>query len=161
MREKTGEERLKTAMDLRKLALKLAECGIRHYRTKISKKELKIELQKRIYGSGFPFKNRFTFNIIDNKSGLKIDFWLLKKDAFGKSEFSRKIKERMFGEDIFIISPEDLILCKLMGFEETKSGRRLQDAKSILQTSKVDMKYIRSWAEKQGTIEILNDLLKD
>ena len=106
-------------------------------------------------------KNRFTFNIIDNKSGLKIDFWLLKKDAFGKSEFSRKIKERMFGEDIFIISPEDLVLCKLMGFEETKSGRRLQDAKSILQTSKVDMKYIKSWAEKQGTIEILNDLLKD
>ena len=106
-------------------------------------------------------RNRFTFNIINNKSGLKIDFWLIKKDAFGKSEFSRKIKERMFGEDIFIISPEDLILCKLMGFEETKSGRRLQDAKSILQTSKVDMKYIRSWAEKQGTIEILNDLLKD
>jgi len=57
MREKTGEERLKTAMDLRKLALKLAECGIRHYRPKISKKELKIELQKRIYGSGFPFEN--------------------------------------------------------------------------------------------------------
>ena len=106
-------------------------------------------------------KNRFTFNIIDNKSGLKIDFWLLKKDAFGKSEFSRKIKERMFGEDIFIISPEDLVLCKLMGFEEIKSGRRLQDAKSILQTSKVDMKYIKSWAEKQGTMEILNDLLKD
>ncbi|KKQ23760.1 MAG: hypothetical protein US35_C0001G0004 [Parcubacteria group bacterium GW2011_GWA2_37_10] len=106
-------------------------------------------------------KNRFTFNIIDNKSGLKIDFWLLKKDAFGKSEFSRKIKERMFGEDIFIISPEDLVLCKLMGFEETKSGRRLQDAKSILQTSRVDMKYIKSWAKKQGTIEILNDLLKD
>lgn len=57
MRGKTGEERLKTAMDLRRLALKLAECGIKHYRPKISKKELKIELQKRIYGFGFPFEN--------------------------------------------------------------------------------------------------------
>lgn len=54
MRKRTGEERLKTAMDLRKFALKLAECGIKHQNPKISKKNLKIELQKRIYGSGFP-----------------------------------------------------------------------------------------------------------
>lgn len=105
-------------------------------------------------------KNRFTFNIIDNKSGLKIDFWLLKRDAFGKSEFQRKLKKRMFGEDIFIISPEDLILCKLIGFEETKSSRRLQDAKSILQTSRVDMDYIKAWAERQGTTGILKELLE-
>jgi len=57
MRGKTGEERLKAAMDLRRLCIKLAEFGIRHYNPKISKKELKIELQKRIYGSGFPFEN--------------------------------------------------------------------------------------------------------
>src|SRR3989344_6905452 len=68
-------------------------------------------------------KNRFTFNVIDNKSGLKIDFWLIKRDAFGKSEFSRKIRRKMFGENIYIISPEDLILCRLIGFEETKSDR--------------------------------------
>ena len=105
-------------------------------------------------------KNRFTFNVIDNKSGLKIDFWLIKRDAFGKSEFSRKIRRKMFGENIYIISPEDLILCRLIGFEETKSDRRLQDAKSILQTSKVDMDYIKIWAKKQGTLEVLNKLLK-
>ena len=106
-------------------------------------------------------KNQFTFNIIDNKSGLKIDFWLIKKDAFGKSEFSRKIKKKIYGEDIYMISPEDLVLCKLMGFKETKSDRRLQDAKSILQTSKVNLKYIKLWAEKQGTIEILNSLMEE
>ncbi|OGZ62805.1 MAG: hypothetical protein A2812_00915 [Candidatus Staskawiczbacteria bacterium RIFCSPHIGHO2_01_FULL_36_16] len=105
-------------------------------------------------------KNRFTFNVIDNKSGLKIDFWLIKRDAFGKSEFSRKIRRKMFCENIYIISPEDLILCRLIGFEETKSDRLLQDAKSILQTSKVNMDYVKNWAEKQGTLEILNKLLK-
>jgi len=106
-------------------------------------------------------KKRFTFNIINNKSGLKIDFWLIKKDAFGRAEFKRRLKKKIFGEDIFIISPEDLILCKLIGFEETKSGRRLQDAKSILQTSRVDMRYIKNWARKQGTIEILNEIIKN
>ena len=57
MREKSGEERLIIAMKLRQFALKLSEAGIRHYNPKISKKELKIELQKRIYGTGFPFEN--------------------------------------------------------------------------------------------------------
>lgn len=57
MREKTGEERLKIAMELREFALKLAQIGIKHQNPKISKKELKIALQKRIYGSGFPFEN--------------------------------------------------------------------------------------------------------
>ncbi len=57
MKKKSGEERLKIAMDLRKSVLNLAKCGIKHYNPKISKKELKIALQKRIYGFGFPFEN--------------------------------------------------------------------------------------------------------
>ncbi len=104
-------------------------------------------------------KERFTFNIIDNKSGLKIDFWLLKRDAFGESEFKRKLKKKIFGEYIFIISPEDLILCKLMGFKETQSHRRLEDAKSILATSKIDLEYVKNWAKKQKTMDILEIIL--
>lgn len=104
-------------------------------------------------------KERFTFNIIDNKSGLKIDFWLVKRDGFGESEFKRKLKKKIFGEGIFIISPEDLILCKLMGFKETQSHRRLEDAKSILATSKIDLEYVKNWAKKQKTMDILEIIL--
>lgn len=50
MRKKSGEERLKIAMDLRKLVLKLAKEGIRNQNPNISSKELKTQLQKRIYG---------------------------------------------------------------------------------------------------------------
>lgn len=57
MRKKTGEERLKIAMDLREFVIKLAESSIKSDRPKISEKNLKIELQKRIYGFGFPFEN--------------------------------------------------------------------------------------------------------
>jgi len=105
-------------------------------------------------------RTRFTFNIIHNKSGLKVDFWLIKKDSFGESEFKRRLKKKMFGEEIFIISPEDLILSKLLGYKETQSDRRLEDAKSILKTSKVDLNYIKTWAKKQSTIKILEEILK-
>jgi hypothetical protein len=106
-------------------------------------------------------KRRFTFNIIHYKSGLKVDFWLIKKDSFGESEFKRRLKKRIFDEEIFIISPEDLILNKLFAYKETHSERRLEDAKSILKTSKVNLKYIKNWAKKQSTIEILEEIIKN
>ena len=56
MRRKTGEERLKIALELRKLVLKLAEADIKSRYPKISLKELKKKLQERIYGSTLPSK---------------------------------------------------------------------------------------------------------
>ncbi len=57
MRKKSGEERLKIAMELRKLTLKLAEIGIKEQNPNISPQELKMSLQKRIYGLNFSFEN--------------------------------------------------------------------------------------------------------
>ncbi|MFH1894798.1 MAG: hypothetical protein ABH813_02775 [Patescibacteria group bacterium] len=57
MRKKSGKERLKIAMDLRRLALKMAKAGIKDQNPKISSKELKKLLQERIYGFSFPFGN--------------------------------------------------------------------------------------------------------
>jgi DNA polymerase/3'-5' exonuclease PolX len=105
-------------------------------------------------------KRRFTFNIIHLKSGTKVDFWLVKKDAFGTLEFKRKLKRKIYNKEIFIISPEDLILSKLIGYKETQSTRRLEDAESILKTSKVNLEYIKKWAKKHSTFKILNELLK-
>jgi len=104
-------------------------------------------------------ETRFTFNILHHESGLKIDFWLVKRDLFGETEFKRRLKKKIFGEEIFIISAEDLILTKLLAHKETQSHRRLEDAKSILKTSKVDLRYIKRWAEKQSTINILDDII--
>lgn len=57
MQKMSGEERLKIAIELRDLALRMAEFGIKNQNPKISKQELKVALQKRIYGFSFPFEN--------------------------------------------------------------------------------------------------------
>ncbi len=57
MRQKTGEERLKISLELRKLVLKLAETSIRSKNPKISPKELFRQLQERIYGPGLYSQN--------------------------------------------------------------------------------------------------------
>lgn len=105
-------------------------------------------------------EKRFTFNIIHFKTNLKVDFWLVKKDSFGLSEFKRRLKRKIFNKEIFIISPEDLILSKLLGYKETGSDRRLEDAKSILKISRVNLNHIKGWAQKQSTIDILEEILK-
>ena len=56
MRKKSGQERLKIAIELWKLALKLTEAEIREQNPKISSKKLRQELLKRIYGFNLPFK---------------------------------------------------------------------------------------------------------
>jgi len=106
-------------------------------------------------------ETRFTFNILHHKTGLKVDFWLVKKDLFGETEFKRKLRKIIFNKEIFIISPEDLILNKLMAYKETQSHRRLEDAKSILKVSKIDLKYIKEWAQKQSTINILDSIINN
>ena len=102
-----------------------------------------------------------SFNIIHNESGIKIDFWPLgKEDKHKIMEFKRARKENVFGKTISMIAPEDLIIVKLQWFRESNSSRHLEDIKSILKISEVDLKYIKNWAERQGTIDILKTLIK-
>lgn len=54
MKNKSGEDRLRIAFALRKLALKLAEASIKEKHPNISIARLKAELFKRIYGINFP-----------------------------------------------------------------------------------------------------------
>lgn len=56
MGRKSGQSRLKIALQLRQLALKLAEVQIKEENSKISSKELKKKIQERIYGFNLPSK---------------------------------------------------------------------------------------------------------
>ena len=56
MRKKSGQKRLKIAIELRKLVLKLSEEAIKSENPKISSKELSKKLLERIYGLSFSSK---------------------------------------------------------------------------------------------------------
>jgi len=97
------------------------------------------------------------FNFIHPQTGLKVDFWI-KRYPFEK--FEKAIIKIIDGQNVNFISPEDLILSKLIWHKESKSSRHLEDIKSILEISKVNLNYIKKWAEEQSTIKILNEILK-
>ncbi|KKT26244.1 MAG: hypothetical protein UW11_C0018G0020 [Parcubacteria group bacterium GW2011_GWA2_43_9b] len=100
------------------------------------------------------------FNYIHGDSGIKIDFWVIKKsDSVGKEELSRRKLKEIGGRKIYFISPEDLILSKLRWHKDRASDRHLEDIKSVLKLARVDLKYLKRQAIKQGNMEILNKFL--
>jgi len=100
------------------------------------------------------------FNFIDPESGLKVDFWVAKNDLWSKVEYSRKKVKRIRNQQIYFISPEDLILSKLVWYKESGSDRHLEDVESVLKISKkkLDRKYLKQMAKELEVQEILKEI---
>jgi hypothetical protein len=104
-------------------------------------------------------KQQGGFNLIHSQSGVKADFVIKKDDEFSQTEINRAIKKDFHGHKIYFISPEDLILIKLLWYKDSGSTRHLEDAESILKITKIDLKYIQEWAKKQSTSKIFKEIL--
>jgi len=102
-------------------------------------------------------KNKGEFNFIHSQTGLKVDFWI-KRYLFEK--FERGIVKKINGQKVVFISPEDLILSKLIWYKESESSRHLEDVESILEIARPDLNYIKKWAKKGSTYKILTEIIK-
>ncbi|PJC47632.1 MAG: hypothetical protein CO034_01770 [Parcubacteria group bacterium CG_4_9_14_0_2_um_filter_35_11] len=100
------------------------------------------------------------FNFIDPSSGLKVDFWVVEEKISAPPEFENRKLKKINNQNVYFISPEDLILSKLQWYKQTQSSRHSEDIQSVLKISgkKLNMKYLKKWAEKLGLLEIFNEL---
>ncbi|MDA1337157.1 MAG: nucleotidyltransferase [bacterium] len=107
-------------------------------------------------------KTEGEFNFVDGTTGMKVDFWILKKEPFDQSRLQRRVAKEVLGEQVYFSSPEDLILMKLLWARDSVSTRQLEDVESVLAISKgeIDMGYLTQWAKELGVQDILHKLLK-
>lgn len=100
------------------------------------------------------------FNILHVKSDFKVDCWMVKEDVYNKERFSRRIKKKLFDRDVFLITPEDLILTKLKWFKDSDSSRHFMDAMGIFKIQKdiLDENYIIKWAKFLELGDLWNEL---
>jgi hypothetical protein len=107
------------------------------------------------------FREPYQFNAIDEQSALKVDFWLLKDNAFERSAFARRMPVTMFGTRAWIATAEDTILHKLYWNQLTPSDRQLADVAGIysVQADSLDPHYLRLWAVALNVQAELDDLL--
>ena len=102
-------------------------------------------------------RNQGEFNFIDPNSGLKVDFWVVKKNELNARGFKNKKIKKINGQKVFFSSPEDLILSKLEWYRECKSTRHIEDVDSVLKVSGkiIDKKYLKQQAKKIGLEEYI------
>jgi hypothetical protein len=95
------------------------------------------------------------FNVIDNNSGLKVDFIVRKNTEFHLNEFKRRERKRLFGFSPWVVSIEDLIISKLNWIQDLKSDTQINDIKNLLSVAGTDKNYISKWC-KQLTLNTYN-----
>ncbi len=93
-------------------------------------------------------RNQGMFNLIDNTTGFKIDFIILKKSEYFTIAFNRRRKVSEFNIDIWVISPEDLIVAKIIWIQQYQSEKQTKDIENLLLLSNIDKEYIENWCEK-------------
>jgi hypothetical protein len=72
---------------------------------------------------------------------------LLKNEPFRQEEFRRKISMDYFGKQIYVVSPEDLIISKLIWIQELQSSVQIEDIKSLVEIETLDWPYINEWVK--------------
>lgn len=105
-------------------------------------------------------------NAIHMYSGLKADLYPVRPgDTFRQTAFRRR--QRIdFGPPIghvFVHSPEDLILYKLLYYNISQQPKHIRDITAILHATRnqLDLGYLEKWAEQLGVSTIWRELLEN
>jgi hypothetical protein len=101
------------------------------------------------------------FNVIDAQAGWKADLRIRRDRPFSRTEFNRRRKAAILEIDLWVTSPEDVVLSKLEWARESASEQQLQDALGVLlvQNERLDRDYLKKWAAVLGVADMLTDLL--
>jgi hypothetical protein len=97
-------------------------------------------------------RRRSMFNVIDLRSGWKVDFIVRKERPFSVEEFARRVPAELHGVAVFATTPEDAIVAKLEWAAKAESERQLRDVVGIVQVQgdALDVAYADRWARALG-----------
>ncbi|MEA2709883.1 MAG: hypothetical protein QOF78_2484 [Phycisphaerales bacterium] len=93
------------------------------------------------------------FNVIHPESAGKIDFMIARSDAWGQEQLRRRQRiELLTGLHAFTARPEDVIIAKLMFYQEGGSEKHMRDITSMFGVSgnEIDRAYIERWVQQLG-----------
>ena len=102
-------------------------------------------------------QRRYPFNVIQPTTGAKVDLVPLPRDPFTRAAFGRRqrLEYDEAGHSAMFITPEDIIVAKLVAYGKTGSDKHLRDAQSVLvmQWGELDLDMVRRGARASGVLE--------
>jgi hypothetical protein len=105
-------------------------------------------------------------NAIHGASGYKAEMFLVREtDEFRKLAFQRRVKVD-FGSalgEVFVHSPEDLILYKMMYYSLGQQTKHIRDIGAIIGVmgERLDYSYIQKWARRKDLTAIWETIQKE
>lgn len=99
------------------------------------------------------------FNLIHVDAVAKVDFVVRKSTTYCLEEFARRRTATIDGQRISMVSPEDLVLSKLLWAGESHSAVQLRDVRQILSAhTPLDWEYLDRWAAQLGVVDLLREV---
>lgn len=99
------------------------------------------------------------FNMIHNALVVKVDCVVRKETEYRREEFARRRAVSIAGQQVFIVSPEDLILSKLDWAKESRSQMQLTDVRNLLNSVQgLDTAYLTRWAARLGLSSLYREV---
>lgn len=98
------------------------------------------------------------FNLIHLDCAFKVDLWLLKGAPYDAVSFQRRLLGVMFDREVWISSPEDVILSKLLWYRAAPVlERQFQDVLEVyeIQEPYLEQEYLDQWAQMLGIADLL------
>ncbi len=144
------------------------QLGVEHINT-LSKELEKVEIflpPDIIMENLYETRGDLPINAIHGTSGYKAEMFLVREgDELRKAAFQRRVKVDFGPEvgEIFIHTPEDLIIYKMLYYSLSQQTKHIRDIGSILKTmgEKLDREYIKKWAEEKQLISIWQEILQE
>jgi hypothetical protein len=108
---------------------------------------------------------RDSFNIIDERSFLKVDVFVPSAGPLGYGQLARRRPYALTedGPEVFVLGPEDTILQKLRWYDlgGRSSDRQWRDIAGVIRVSRqLDLSYLRDVAKLGGLSELLESALE-
>lgn len=99
------------------------------------------------------------FNMIHNALVVKVDCVVRKDTEYRREEFARRLAISVADQQLFIVSPEDLILSKLDWAKESRSQMQLDDVRNPLRSVQgLDTAYLNRWADRLGLTTLYQEV---
>src|SRR5262245_6122446 len=90
---------------------------------------------------------RSVFNLIHTDAIVKVDFVVRKDTPYHREEFGRRRPGTVNGHTVWMVSPEDSILSKLLWAKDTGSELQLRDVRQLVASQPdLDWSYLNRWA---------------
>lgn len=101
---------------------------------------------------------RTMFNVIHNELLAKVDLIIKKDEPYRETEFGRRRRLEIGSAAIWVVSPEDLLLSKLLWAKQSGSELQRRDARAIGLSGGLDWTYIEKWAAELSVVDVLEEV---